>query len=218
VRKRATHGTTQSTASKRTTAQHVDQKVVSDSAEVPQIADGDTSVLVMQQGIPVFDAPHLLRIGAYGPPALEDVRCREKLCYFDYERIPVRVMYARGFGAPGYFEPYESLAAIMKAGLFQHARSPNFPHIPISASTCPVHYVQQDRPIAMGHPQEWVNYKPNGWSNGTAPRLTREGLSLVPKLRLRSCWTAAPTGALRWKDRRAVRHSLRCAISCASGA
>jgi Catalase len=129
VRKRATHGTIQSTASKRTTAQHVDQNVVSDSAEVHHIANGDTSVLGMQQGIPVSDAPHLLRIEAHGPTALEDVRCREKLCYFDYERIPVRVVYARGFGAPGYFEHDESLAAIMKADLFQRARSPNFPHI-----------------------------------------------------------------------------------------
>jgi hypothetical protein len=166
VRKRVTHGMTQSTASKRITVQYADKKVVPDSGEGHQIADGDMPVLVMQQGIPVSDTPHLLRIGARDPTALEDCRCREKSCYFDHERIPVRVVYARGCGAPGYVEHDESLVAIMKAGLFQRARSPNVPHIPISASTCSVHYVQQDRPITMGNPQGWVNHEPHAWSDG----------------------------------------------------
>jgi catalase len=153
VRKRVTHGMTHSTASKRITVQYADKKVVLDSGEGHQIAGGDRPVLAMQQGIPVSDTPHLLRIGARDPTTLEDVRCREKSCYFDHERIPVRVVYARGCGAPGYFEHDESLAAIMKASLFQRVRSPNVPHIPISASTCSVHYVQQERPKTMGHPQ-----------------------------------------------------------------
>ena len=117
-----------------------------------QTANGDTPVLPMQQGIPVSDAPYLLRIGIRGPTALEDFRCREKIFHFDYERIPARVVYARSFGAPGYFEHYESLAAIMKADLFQRARSPHFPHILISAPSCLVHHFQQDRPITMGNP------------------------------------------------------------------
>jgi catalase len=94
---------------------------------VPQRADGDTLVLLRQQGIPVSDAPNLLGMGACDPTTLEGFRCREKMCYFDHERIPVRVVYARGFGAPGYFEHCESSTAITKADLFQRARSPNFP-------------------------------------------------------------------------------------------
>jgi catalase len=73
----------------------------------------------------------------------------------------MRVVYAPGFGAPGYFGHSESLAAITKADLFQRARSPNFPHILISAPTCLDHHFQQDRPIAMGNPQAWVNHEPN---------------------------------------------------------
>jgi catalase len=156
VRKRATHGTTQSTASKRTTAQYADQRIMTDAGgEVHQTADGDMPVLLMQQGIPVSDAPNWFRIGARDPTALENFRCREKSCYFDHERIPVRVVYARGFGAPGYLEHYESLASIMKADFFQRARSPHFPHILISVSSCFVHHFQQDRPITMGNPPGW---------------------------------------------------------------
>ena len=89
--------------------------------EVHQSAGGDTPVLTTQQGIPVSDDQNSLKIGARGPTALEDFHFREKLFHFDHERIPERVVHARGFGAHGYFENYASLADITKADLFQRA-------------------------------------------------------------------------------------------------
>jgi catalase len=89
---------------------------------VHQTAGGDTPVLTTQQGIPVADDQNSLKIGARGPTALEDFHFREKLFHFDHERIPERVVHARGFGAHGYFENYESLADITSADLFQRAR------------------------------------------------------------------------------------------------
>ena len=89
--------------------------------EVHQTADGDTPVLTTKQGIPVSDDQNSLKIGTRGPTALEDFHFREKLFHFDHERIPERVVHARGYGAHGYFENYESLADITKADLFQRA-------------------------------------------------------------------------------------------------
>jgi len=89
--------------------------------EVHQSAGGDTPDLTTQQGIPVADDQNSLRIGARGPTALEDFHFREKLFHFDHERIPERVVHARGFGARGYFENYASLADITKADPFQRA-------------------------------------------------------------------------------------------------
>ena len=78
--------------------------------ELHQVADGDTPVLTTQQGIPVADDQNSLRLGARGPTLLEDFHFREKIFHFDHERIPERVVHARGFGAHGYFETYESLS------------------------------------------------------------------------------------------------------------
>ena len=58
---------------------------------------------------------------ARGPTALEDFHFREKIFHFDHERIPERVVHARGYGAHGYFENYKSLADITRADLFQRA-------------------------------------------------------------------------------------------------
>ena len=79
-------------------------------------------VLTTQQGIPVADDQNSLKIGERGPSALEDFHFREKMFHFDHERIPERVVHARGFGAHGYFENYESLADVTKADLFQRPR------------------------------------------------------------------------------------------------
>ena len=56
-----------------------------------------------------------------GTDTLEDFHLREKIFHFDHERIPERVVHARGFGAHGYFENYESLAELTRADLFQRA-------------------------------------------------------------------------------------------------
>ena len=68
--------------------------------------------LTTQQGIPVADDQNTLRLGARGPAALEDFHFREKIFHFDHERIPERVVHARGYGAHGFFESYESLADV----------------------------------------------------------------------------------------------------------
>src|ERR1700724_3785327 len=96
--------------------------------ETHQTAGGDVPVLTTQQGTPVSDDQNSLRIGARGPAALEDFHLREKIFHFDHERIPERVVHARGFGAHGYFENYESLSDITAADLFQRpgAKTPAF--------------------------------------------------------------------------------------------
>ena len=87
--------------------------------ELHQVADGDTPVLTTNQGIPVADDQNSLRLGERGPTLLEDFHFREKLFHFDHERIPERVVHARGYGAHGYFEPYKSLSDLTRADLFQ---------------------------------------------------------------------------------------------------
>ncbi len=89
--------------------------------ELHQTATESDSVLTTQQGVPVSDDQNSLRIGARGPTALEDFHLREKIFHFDHERIPERVVHARGYGAHGYFENYKSLASITSADLFQRA-------------------------------------------------------------------------------------------------
>jgi catalase len=113
---------TQRVAEDRKTVQYSDQNVaIGTGGETHQSANGDTPVLTTQQGIPVSDDQNSLKIGARGPTALEDFHFREKIFHFDHERIPERVVHARGFGAHGYFENYESLSEITKADLFQRA-------------------------------------------------------------------------------------------------
>src|SRR5438093_6281822 len=121
AKKNATRNT-KDAANERQTAQYADQRVLTGAGgEVHQSASGDTPGLTTQQGIPVADDQNSLKIGARGPTALEDFHFREKLFHFDHERIPERVVHARGFGAHGYFENYASLADITKADLFQRA-------------------------------------------------------------------------------------------------
>lgn len=96
--------------------------------ELHQTATGDIPVLTTQQGTPISDDQNSLRIGARGPGALEDFHFREKIFHFDHERIPERVVHARGFGVHGFFENYKSLADVTLADPFQKAgaRTPVF--------------------------------------------------------------------------------------------
>lgn len=82
-----------------------------------QTRGGD--ILTTQQGVPISDDQNTLKIGPRGPTLIEDFHFREKLFHFDHERIPERVVHARGFGAHGFFETYESLAKYTRADLFQ---------------------------------------------------------------------------------------------------
>src|SRR5450432_725558 len=90
--------------------------------ELHQIAGEGVPVLTTQQGTPVSDDQNSLRIGGpRGPAALEDFHLREKIFHFDHERIPERVVHARGYGAHGYFENYKSQSKYTRADLFQRA-------------------------------------------------------------------------------------------------
>ena len=75
--------------------------------------------LTTNQGIPISDNQNQLKAGARGPVLLEDFVLREKIFHFDHERIPERIVHARGSAAHGFFEVYESLADITQADLFQ---------------------------------------------------------------------------------------------------
>ena len=79
----------------------------------------DENHLTTNQGIRVSDNQNSLRSGARGPTLLEDFVLREKIFHFDHERIPERIVHARGSAAHGFFEPYESLSDITSAHLFQ---------------------------------------------------------------------------------------------------
>lgn len=87
--------------------------------ETHQTADGGRPSLTTQQGVVIGDDQNTLAAGDRGPALLEDFHFREKLFHFDHERIPERVVHARGFGVHGYFEPYESLSDLTRADLFQ---------------------------------------------------------------------------------------------------
>jgi catalase len=74
--------------------------------------------LTTNQGVKVADNQDSLKIGLRGPTAMEDFIFREKITHFDHERIPERVVHARGAGAHGFFESYQDLSSITRASLF----------------------------------------------------------------------------------------------------
>jgi catalase len=90
--------------------------------------DASGRVLSTNQGVPVADNQNSLKAGLRGPALLEDFILREKITHFDHERIPERIVHARGSGAHGFFECYESLAHVTRASLFAEAgkRTPVF--------------------------------------------------------------------------------------------
>ncbi|TXD97661.1 catalase [Psychrobacter frigidicola] len=83
--------------------------------ETHQRADADTAALTTQQGVVIADNQNSLKAGSLGPTLLEDFVLREKITHFDHERIPERVVHARGSAAHGYFELTESLEAYTTA-------------------------------------------------------------------------------------------------------
>jgi catalase len=79
----------------------------------------DRELLTTNQGTKVSHTDDSLKAGPRGPTLMEDFHFREKLTHFDHERIPERVVHARGSGAHGYFQVYESLAELTKAKFLQ---------------------------------------------------------------------------------------------------
>ena len=74
--------------------------------------------LTTNQGVKISDNQSSLKAGLRGPTLLEDFILREKITHFDHERIPERVVHARGSAAHGYFEPYKSLKDLTRAAPF----------------------------------------------------------------------------------------------------
>ncbi|PKM19433.1 MAG: catalase HPII [Gammaproteobacteria bacterium HGW-Gammaproteobacteria-15] len=80
--------------------------------------DGSEQPLTTNQGVPVGDNQNSLKAGLRGPTLLEDFILREKITHFDHERIPERVVHARGSAAHGYFEAYDALTRYTRATPF----------------------------------------------------------------------------------------------------
>jgi len=99
--------------------------------ETHQTSDEQHPYLTNNQGMHISDNQNSLKSGQRGPVLLEDFVLREKIFHFDHERIPERIVHARGSAAHGYFELYESLADITKADIFQRAgeKTPLFTRI-----------------------------------------------------------------------------------------
>ncbi|HWG11547.1 MAG TPA: catalase [Rhodanobacteraceae bacterium] len=100
------------------------QESAGQGGELHQVSD---QTLTTNQGVPISDNQNSLKIGSRGPVLLEDFVLREKITHFDHERIPERVVHARGSAAHGYFEVTKPLKACKAAFLQKKgARTPVF--------------------------------------------------------------------------------------------
>ena len=95
-----------------------------------QAAEGGER-LTTNQGVPISDNQNSLRPAPRGPTLLEDFVLREKIMHFDHERIPERIVHARGVGAHGYFELTKSLSKYTTAKVLTEVghRTPVFTRI-----------------------------------------------------------------------------------------
>lgn len=87
------------------------------------IEESPGTVLTSNHGVPINDDHQSLKAGERGPTLLEDFLLREKITRFDHERIPERVVHARGSGAHGFFELHKSLPKFTRAAFLQEAGS-----------------------------------------------------------------------------------------------
>lgn len=96
--------------------------------DVPaEAVSGQGRFLTTSQGARLRDSDHSLKAGPRGPTLLQDHHLREKITHFDHERIPERVVHARGAGAHGTFIGYGNARSVTKAGfLAKNAETPVF--------------------------------------------------------------------------------------------
>ncbi|CAK7007669.1 MAG: Catalase HPII [Desulfovibrio sp.] len=92
-----------------------------DAMEAFRVESGGQG-LTTEKGVKVSDNQNTLRAGTRGPGLIEDFHFTEKLAHFDRERIPERVVHARGSGAHGYFQVYEPMAKYTKAAFLQNPK------------------------------------------------------------------------------------------------
>ncbi|MDL2717071.1 MAG: catalase [Acidobacteriota bacterium] len=90
--------------------------------------DAEGQFLTTNQGLRINDDQNSLKAGERGPSLLEDFHLREKITHFDHERIPERIVHARGSAAHGVFQVYESMARYTRAAFLNDpaARTPVF--------------------------------------------------------------------------------------------
>ena len=91
----------------------------SNGGETHQTTSSAANTLTTNQGIPVSDNQNTLKSGVRGPSLLEDFHFREKITHFDHERIPERIVHARGSAAHGFFQPLKAAAKFSKADFLQ---------------------------------------------------------------------------------------------------
>ncbi|KPC35659.1 Catalase [Pseudomonas syringae pv. cilantro] len=82
-------------------------------------SDATSQALRTNHGVKIADNQNTLKVGSRGPSLLEDFIMREKITHFDHERIPERIVHARGTAAHGYFQTYEDQSALSKAGFLR---------------------------------------------------------------------------------------------------
>ncbi len=97
-------------AIKTTGGSGIDSSATGNAGELHQLAGGKHPALTTNQGTPISDNQNSLKSAPKGPVLLEDMILREKITHFDHERIPERIVHARGTAAHGYFELTQSLA------------------------------------------------------------------------------------------------------------
>ena len=86
---------------------------------------GSGAKITTNHGVPISDNQNSLKAGGRGPSLLEDFVLREKIHHFDHERIPERIVHARGSAAHGFFELTESLEEYLKRGDPDRGRQEN---------------------------------------------------------------------------------------------
>ncbi len=104
-----------------TSAVHVDESSlpeVGNGGELHQVAGGTHPPMTSQHGLTIADDENSLKANSRGPVLIEDRLLIEKTQHFDHERIPERIVHARGVAAHGYFELTDSLKGISRAGIF----------------------------------------------------------------------------------------------------
>ncbi|MEJ7602683.1 MAG: catalase [Kofleriaceae bacterium] len=95
------------------------REVIGNGGELHQQAGSD-NILTTNQGVPVSDDQNSLRVGPRGPTLLEDFHFLEKITHFDHERIPERIVHARGSAAHGVFTPYKGASKYTRAAFLQN--------------------------------------------------------------------------------------------------
>jgi catalase len=93
-----------------------------DTGGKPTDAAQQSAYLTTATGVRLHDTDHSLKAGSRGPTLLQDHHLREKITHFDHERIPERVVHARGSGAHGVFEGYGTAESVSCAGLFKKGK------------------------------------------------------------------------------------------------